>query len=208
MSRSVVIIGKGPSVLQSSKDFVDSFDDVAICNFPPIDGYEQYIGSRATHHFLNVHDPNPYSKETLNSLGLLEVFNTHPVEHLGFTNIFPDSGVYYHHDYGTKVIPSFREEYEFDPSAGILAFHYFVENKEYDTIGLVGFDFFSIGEKGYYYPKEKVQKSLRYLYGSGDRCVFDESGVRTKPNLHDGEKSKLFINEQCKKHNKRLVTIK
>ena len=48
MSKSVVIIGKGPSVLDSTREFIESFDEVAICNFPPIEGYEQYIGQRAS----------------------------------------------------------------------------------------------------------------------------------------------------------------
>ena len=83
MPKSVVIIGKGPSVLKSIKEFVDSFDEVAICNFPPMEGYEQYIGNRATYHFFNAHDPNPYKKKILNGLGLKYIFNTHYAVHDG-----------------------------------------------------------------------------------------------------------------------------
>ena len=43
MKKSVAIIGKGPSVLKSTKEFVDTFDEVAICNFPQMEGYENYI---------------------------------------------------------------------------------------------------------------------------------------------------------------------
>ena len=122
MSKSVAIIGKGLSVLKSTRDFVDSFDEVVICNFPPIKGYEKYIGNRASYHFLNVHDPNPYTKDILNSLGLKYVFNTHPVPHDGDDSIFPDHSVLYCRDYGKKVIEGFKDKNGFDPSCGIMAF--------------------------------------------------------------------------------------
>ena len=76
MSKSVVIIGKWPSVKCSTKKFVDSFDEVAICNFPPMEGYEQYIGNRATYLFINAGDIFAYKKEMLNRLGLKKIFNT------------------------------------------------------------------------------------------------------------------------------------
>ena len=60
MNKTVAIIGKGPSVLKCNKKFVDSFDEVAICNWPPFRGYEQYIGNRATYHFINAGDPIYY----------------------------------------------------------------------------------------------------------------------------------------------------
>ena len=33
MSKSIIILGKGPSILRCNKEFVDKFDDIAICNF-------------------------------------------------------------------------------------------------------------------------------------------------------------------------------
>ena len=47
MAKSIAIICKGPSVLKSTEEFVSTFDDVAICNFPPMTGYEKYVGTRA-----------------------------------------------------------------------------------------------------------------------------------------------------------------
>ena len=191
MNKSVVIIGKGPSVLNSTKEFVDSFDEVAICNFPPIDGYEQLIGNRATYRFLNIHDPNPYRKERLNSLGLKYMFNTND-SHDGFPSCFPDHDVLYTKNYRQKIDEEigpcqstrlvhqnslaekfynenvksnyFKDKYGFDPSTGIMAFYFFVTKKEFDTIGLVGFDFFEVDERGYYFPVEQTQKSHFYLY--------------------------------------------
>ena len=44
MNKSVAIIGKGPSVKRCKREFVESFDEVAICGRPVFDGYEEFIG--------------------------------------------------------------------------------------------------------------------------------------------------------------------
>jgi len=205
MAKSVVIIGKGPSVLKSTKEFVDSFDEVAICNFPPMEGYEKYIGSRATYHFLNAHDPNPYKKDILNSLGLKYMFNTHYAEHEGYQEIFPEHDVMYLKDYGQKIVPEFKKVYGLDPSTGIQAFDYFVKKEEYETIGLVGFDFFKVGEKGYYYPPNEVQQSLRYLYTNDGTRAFNSKGYRVNENPHDSLKSEKFVFEMINRYGKELI---
>jgi len=204
MQKSVVIIGKGPSVLKSTKEFVDSFDEVAICNFPPIEGYEKYIGTRATYHFMNMHDPNPYKKDILNSLGLKYVFNIHPKPHNGFNNCFPENTVPYIKNYGEYQIAEFKKEHGFDPSCGIMAFDYFVRQKEFTTIGLVGFDFFKVGEKGYFFPVEQTQQSHLYLYNDNGNRPFNTKGIRVQENAHDSEKSEKFIYEMTTRHNKKL----
>ena len=199
MNRSVVIIGKGPSVIKSTKEFVDSFDDVALCNFPPMEGYEKHIGNRATHHFLNAHDPNPYSKERLNSLGLRDIFNTSHTAHDGSDAIIPDHKGNYWRNYGEINIPAFKKNYGFDPSCGILAFCYFVEHG-YRDIGLVGFDFFKNNEKAYYYSVNEVQPSLRYLYTSGGKTPYNSEGVRIQETTHDAKKSEQFVLDMAEKY--------
>ena len=74
--KSVVIIGKGPSVQRCTKKYIDSFDKVAICNHPVYDGYEHLISNHADYDFINVGDPNPYSVERLESLGIKFIVNT------------------------------------------------------------------------------------------------------------------------------------
>ena len=213
MTKSVVIIGKGPSVLKSTKELVDSFDEVAICNFPPMEGYEQYIGNRATYHFLNVHDPNPYKRERLDSLGLKYMFNTHPVPHPGYKEIFPNQDVEYFEDYGKKKFKEFEIKFGFDsghgggPSCGIMAFEYFVKKEEFDTISLVGFDFFKVGERGYYYELQEVQASHRYLYSSKGDKPFNEEGIRVKENPHGSKRSEKFIYDMIEYYGKKLRHI-
>ena len=207
MKKSIVIIGKGPSVLKSTNSLIDSYDEVAICNFPPIEGYEQYIGTRAKYHFLNAHDPNPYKKHILNSLGLEYMFNTHYAPHNGFPNTFPDHPVKYSNDYGEKRVPEFKREHGFDPSTGIQAFDYFVRREEYNIIGVVGFDFFKVGERGYYYDLKETQESHLYLYSNTTNTPFNLDGIRTKENPHDSEKSEKFMKDMIKFYNKTLRVI-
>ncbi len=208
MGKSVVIIGKGPSVLNSTADFISTFDEVAICNFPPMEGYENYIGTKADFHFFNAHDPNPYSKEVLNNLGLKYILNTHKVPHNGYRSSYPDHDFSYSPDYGQKTVKEIEEGYGFDPSTGTQAFYYFVKNEEYSTICLVGFDFFKVGEKAYYYPPSEVQPSLKYLYSDTQRAAFDVNGIRIKENLHNSKKSESFVYDMVKKYNKNLRIIK
>ena len=207
MGKSVVIIGKGPSVLKSTREYVESFDLVAICNFPPIEGYEQYIGTKADFHFFNAHDPNPYKKEILNSLGLKAAFNTHYKEHRGYSNCFPDHEVKYISGYGAQVVPKFKKKYGFDPSTAVQAFEYFVTKEEYQTIGLVGFDFFKVVERGYYYPVNEVQQSHKYLYRADGTKPFYLEWVRVQENSHDSKKSERFINYMVRYHNKELRVV-
>ena len=194
-------------MLRSTKAFVDSFDEVAICNFPPMEGYEQYIGTRATYHFTNAHDPNPYSRPLLEALGLEHIFNTHSVPHSGYESCFPssffnDNKTEYYPNYGADMIPVFKEEHNFHPSTGTLAFDYFVKREEFQTIGLVGFDFFKVGERGYYYPPSAVQQTLKYLYADAKDSPFSREGVRMNENSHDSKKSEEFVISMAKKYNK------
>ena len=76
MNNSIVIIGKGPSVQRCTEEFIDSFDEVAICNHPVYDGYEHLISNHAQYDFINVGDPNPYKKYRLESLGIKYIINT------------------------------------------------------------------------------------------------------------------------------------
>ena len=172
-----------------------------------MEGYEKYIGSRATYHFLNAHDPFPYKKDILNSLGLKYMFNTHYAEHEGFKDTFPDHEVQYFKNYGKIKVPEFKEKYGFDPSTGIQAFDYFVKKEEYETIALVGLDFFKVGEKGYYYDVRETPRSHLYLYSNTGNTPFNLDGVRVKENPHDSEKSQKFVKDMVEFYNKTLRII-
>lgn len=204
MNKSIVIIGKGISVLKCNQVFLNQFDEIAICNFPPIKGYEKHVGTKADYHFMNAHDPNPYEKNIINNLGLKHIFNTHTVPHKGYKDCFPDHNFFYDSNYGKTTIDYFKKEHNIDPSTGLQAFYYFVKKEEYKTIGLVGFDYFKVGQKGYYYSVGEVQNSLKYLYGTGP---FDKNGIRIKENGHDSKKTKFLVNFLATKYNKKILNV-
>ena len=54
--KSVVIIGKGPSVQRCTKKFIDSFDDVAICNHPVYKRYEHLISNHADYDLIHLYN--------------------------------------------------------------------------------------------------------------------------------------------------------
>lgn len=201
---SVVIVGKGISVLDSTEDFINSFDEVAFCNFPPVKGYEKNIGTKCDWMFANLWDPNPYHPDDFITMGIKAILNTH-------TKPFPDSdgaiasyGVEYSPNYGTLVVEEFKTKYGFDPSTGIQAFDFFVRNPDYDTIGLVGFDNFKVGQKAYYYSVEEVQPSLKYLYTNGD-TPYTLDGIRRQPTKHGStELMKKYIEDTSKEFGKTI----
>jgi len=201
---SVVIVGKGVSVLNSTEEFINSFDEVAFCNFPPVKGYEKYIGTKCDWMFANMWDPNPYDPHAFSEMGIQAILNTH-------TKPFPDTNgniasynVEYSPNYGTLVVEEFKTKHGFDPSTGLQAFDFFVKNPDYDTIGLVGFDNFKVGQKAYYYSVEEVQPSLKYLYTNGD-TPYTSDGIRREATKHGStELMEMYIEESIAKYGKTI----
>mgnify|MGYP003136531471 CR=1 FL=1 len=186
--KSVVIVGKGTSVLKSTEKYMSQFDEIAFCNFPPITGYEKYIGSKCDWMFANMWDPNLYEDDVFKKLNLKHLVNTHPNPKDDCISLTQKYGGTYVSDYGQKNIPLFKNNFGFDPSTGIQAYYYFVQQEEYDTIGLVGFDNFKVGEKAYYYSVDEVQHSLRYLYSDGD-TAYTKDGIRKEESKHGTTKN-------------------
>lgn len=211
--KSVVIIGKGPSVSKSTKEFVDSFDEVAICNFPPMENYEHFISNRATYHFLNAGDPFPYRKDFINTLGLTHIFNTSisPNSLNADTDCFlPDHPVSYSADYGLKTTGMVYDgklrvdensKYEFWPSTGMLCFDYFYNSPEHTKIGLVGIDCYQKGLDAYYFGLDETKPALHYLWNNSTYSldgkvinhIHGESGERELMTQMIQESEKEFV---------------
>ena len=186
MGKSVVIIGKGPSVRKSTKEFVDSFDDVAIINFPPMEDYNHLISNRAKYLFINAGSFRPYSRDFLNKLGLKYIFN------ISRNDLPPDVGfipeitddikeIYYESDFGVKTKKKFEDKHNFWPSGGIMALDYFYEHSDYDKIGLVGFDLHKPGNDIYYFTKEEGSKDVEWCYNDQ---IYSSDGKIIKADGH------------------------
>lgn len=199
MPKSIVIIGKGPSVQRCTKEFINSFDEVAICNHPVYDGYEHLISNHADYDFINVGDPNPYSQQRLQSLGIHTIINTGGrYIHNPPKSIVPDNcSVQYFPFYRGRCLDYFKNQHQLDPSTGIMAFHYFVNKPEYSKIALVGFDLFEKGTPIYYFKKEEASPSLQYLW---QRKSYDENNIITFDSGHNVKNTYHYLIEQIKKN--------
>ena len=202
MKKSVAIIGKGPSVRYSTKDFIDSFDEVAICNFPPMENYQHLISNRATYHFLNAGAPFPYERDFLNNLGLRRIFNTSRDIVPPQKSFIPNHQVIYFEDYGVHVKKRYEDQYGFWPSTGVMAFDYFLNSPDHDTISLVGFDFFQPRESVYYFLKNETNPSLHYLW---DNNTYSKDGKMLSTSAHGGDKAKNTVMSLIAKSDKEIT---
>lgn len=181
--KSIIIIGKGPSIKRCSREIVERFDEVAICNRPKFDGYEHLIGERANYDFAtNLIDIRYYSDEFKEKLGLKETILTGK-----------DSDLRNNFNY-----------YGLNPSTGTLAFSYFLGKEEYNQIGLVGFDLFEKNKKFYYFQTSELTESMKYLVGNG---TFTENLVFTKDSGHNTELTKKYMIEMFEKYPEKKFTL-
>jgi len=205
MPKSIVIIGKGPSVQRCTKEFIDSFDEVAICNHPVYPQYEHLISNHADYDFINVGDPNPYKKKRLESLGIKYIINTGGCTIMDPPNtILPSYNINYHPFYRGVCLDYFKTEHNLDPSTGIMAFHYFISKPEYTKIALVGFDLFQKGTTIYYFKKQEVSKSLQYLW---DKGIYDKTSTILQESGHNTYKTYNYLINQIKNHSTKKFEI-
>ena len=174
LEKSIAILGKGPSVARCTKEFIDSFDEVAICGRPIFDGYEEIIGRRAHWDFAN-ESAVAYSSEMRERLGNPIWINT---------------------DDQSPYRKEFTEEYcgwfAGGPSTGTFAFDWFVKKSEYTKIALIGFDLFPKGESLYYFKREEWNPNMEYLFHNG---TFSEDGRMLIDSLHDTKMTYKYMNE-------------
>ena len=178
--KSIAILGKGPSVKKCTREFIDSFDEVAVCGRPVFSGYEKYVGTRAHYDFAN-RTSTPYTKED-ERLGVLESFDTGS---------------------GSSLQKDFDYD-DIDPSTGILAFHYFLKKPEYTKIALIGFDLFQTMEKMYYYKNEEFDPAVDWLWKDG---TYDSEGRLTIVSGHDTKETHEYLNSMFEKYKEKQFYV-
>lgn len=180
---SVVIIGKGPSVLRSTKNWIDQFEKKAIINNVPFDGFEDKIGNHADYWFKNW-QCTWYEDGKLEKIGIKRVINTakNAVHAKGktFRDLFPPH-IEVDHIYFKQY---FKDKYKLDPASGIMAIEYFVR-MGFKNIGMVGIDLYQVGDNRYYVFLGE--------YGEKDN-------IQREASEHNQEKSLYYINDTIKSH--------
>ena len=172
--KSIAILGKGPSVKKCTREFIDSFDEVAACGRPVFSGYEQFIGERVHYDFAN-RTSTPYSPQQMKKLGVLETIDT-----------------------GSNTEIQRQFDYDgVDPSTGILAFHRFLKDPDYTKIAIIGFDLFQTMSKMYYYKNEEFDPAVGWLWRDG---TYDKEGRLTIVSGHDTKKTFNYLNEMFEQY--------
>jgi len=153
--RSIAIVGKGPSVLRCTREFVESHDDIAICNFQPMIGFEHLIGDRADIEYSNDTARLDHPPGEVAAMGIRERYST---------------------DSSSELVRSFDFR-GLDPSTGIVALSHSLDKGLYDSISLIGFDMCVTGQRAYYFDFDRVPEACHYLYEQGvydrDMMVFN-----------------------------------
>lgn len=172
--KSVIIIGKGPSVLKCNRKWVETFDETAIINEVPFEGHEEQIGFKANYWFRNW-SCTWYPEDYLKKIELSKVINTTNKLHSPRGNTFSD--LFPRHI--TCLFPNYFDEIKlkhgFSPTSGTTAFEYFIR-ENFNKIGIVGIDLYKVGINRYFHTDD----------------------LQEIPSEHDMEKTLNFMNKRMK----------
>jgi hypothetical protein len=158
--RSIVLIGKGESCLKSNKDFIEKHNDICIINQVVFSKkYEKFISNRADYQFINS-SVDYYDEAIFDSLKLKKLYF-----HGREDQVFRSPPSYYNDLQMIYIRPNLnsyiKSNFGFDPSGGVQAFYYFSKIEKYNIISVIGFDFYVVGSKPYYFNVEEGGSQLR-----------------------------------------------
>ena len=194
MSNSIIIFGKGPSVLRCTREYVNNIDDICIINFPLMnDHFTNLINDRdIKYHFCNCATFDDRYTDTFNSkYNIKNIYNTHYKNEIkNYYNflfnkiIFKDSI----REVGEKYIKD--HNFNFDPNSGILSLIYVINTYKYNNITLVGFDNFIPGNQTYYYEPKEYNDKIKYLI---DKNIISSNGIFNINSGHDTKITEEFL---------------
>lgn len=180
-----IIIGRGPSCLKCTKEFVYSHDLIAVTNKFIFRGYEKYVGSRADIQFRNG-STTPFTPCDLKKLGLKELVYTNKNRKFGrIPKYYKDIKI-------TRPSPPLKvemaEESPYDHSTGIVAVYYMLKTYDLSELSIVGLDFYETGRPPFYFAPKDVDRGLRYNF----RDMWKDNIVHSS-NWHDSAGSAEYI---------------
>ena len=192
MSKSIIIFGKGPSVLRCNREVVNQHDDIAIINYPVInDFFYGLIKDREIkYHFANCATfDTRYDDNMNNKLNIKGIYNTHyKLQILNYKNFLKNKDLF--KDCIREKCEEYFRKIRLDPSSGILALQYLINTKLYNKITLVGYDNYKLGEQTYYYKPEEYNNSIKYLF---ENNIIKQNGEYNNVSGHDPEKTKKYL---------------
>lgn len=199
----IIIIGRGSSCLKCTADFVNEHDLVVVTNKFIFRGYENYVGDKIDIQFRNG-TCALFTENELKVLGLKKIIYSHgnnkfpiyPNYYKDIEIINPKPSICTTFPFGFNPITGIAASYGFNPSTGIVALYYMLKYYDVDELSLVGFDFYEVGQKPYYFSLDDTDRELKYLWLDGyyeeDRIIV-ESG-------HNTEKTIEFVKKMILEH--------
>lgn len=167
--KSIIIFGKGPSVLKCTREMVEQHDDIAIINYPVLNNFFYKLISKREikYHFCNCGTfDERYTNKVNKLLNIQNYMNTNTGVnqyslYLNNKDTIFDNSIY------NEYVSTFKDENGYKPSSGLVAFNYILNTNEYNKITLVGFDNFEKKTQRYYFEPQYINPSLRYLFNQG-----------------------------------------
>ena len=183
--KSIIIFGKGPSLLKCTRDIVNNYDDIALCNYPVLnDFFYNLIENRTiNYHFANCGTFDERYNDNINNLLQIQgIYNTNKtnayIDYISNKDLFKDNLYQPMRDY-------FFNNFDLDPATGTMAILYILNLNKYDKICLVGFDNFQKGSPWYYYNPDLYNPKLKYLLGN----QITQTGIYNQVSAHSPEKT-------------------
>ena len=224
---SIIILGKGKSLLRCTKQYVDSFDKVSFVNLLRVSGFEKHISDRCDYLFVATNGQLGYmardknvswqnSKHFVdskyyieNKLGIKQVFNM-SVHADDTISKFLDDSIEYDLTFRRRMMAQRWEQLDspernWFPPAGILAFEHFILSKKFKKISLVGFDFYEVAHGlndtdiyNHYYFLDKDNKDVSKIGDGEDPDIGNYNNSEVNP--HSPKKQIDYVITQVKQN--------
>ncbi len=201
--KSIVIFGKGKSLLRCDKKMIDEYEDIAICNYPVLNNnFSKLIeGKNIIYHFANCYTfDSRYNDEVNKQLGIKNIINTNSSNSNIYKNYLKDKTLFTE-NIREYYLTYFKNNYELDPSTGIMALQYIIDLKTYKNIMLVGYDNFEKNKQMYYYEVNEMNDKMKYLINNNTiakngelNIISGHSPAKTEQYLYDIIKTYSDIN--------------
>ncbi len=198
--KSIVIFGKGKSLLRCNKKMVDEYEDVAICNYPVLnDSFSKLVENKnITYHFANCSTfDSRYNDKVNKQLGIKNIINTNSLNSNIYKNYLKDK-ILFTENIREHYLTYFKNNYDLDPSTGIMALQYILDLKIYKKIMLVGYDNFKQHKQMYYYQVNEMNDKMKYLIHNN---TITKNGELNIISGHCPIKTEQYLYDIIKKYN-------
>ena len=190
MSKSIIIFGKGPSLERCTKEFVDKYDDIAICNYPYVNElFNSFIkDKKIKYHFANCGTFDERYTDQMNTLLKIEgIYNTNKKSAIKYKQFLNNKMIFKENIREAQV--EYFKQFNLDPNTGTMALQYILDTNLYNKIALVGFDNFKKGDQKYYYQPKHYNNKIFYLINQN---VVTKKGIYNQISLHSPIQTKKY----------------